>query len=72
MDSYRNSSWLTFNYTSMMVWFCNLVMIFLCFLKLFVFGDYPAMSTKSQQADDFWLHRKQAEFNISKVIFVYL
>lgn len=44
----------------------NLFILIGCLIKIFVYGD-PVLASKSKASVMFWRHRKQADFEITKV-----
>merc|ERR1719369_328700 len=52
-------------WSSMMVWMVNLVIIFVCLMKIFIYGE-PVMRRKSESTEQFWRHRKQADLDLAK------
>jgi hypothetical protein len=44
----------------------NFVILLGCLIKLFVYGD-PVLPAKSKESVAFWRHRRQADFDLSKV-----
>lgn len=59
-----NSSWLGFN--SAILFLMNALVLGFCLVKIFVYGD-PILSHKSKSFTSFWRHRKQADFDLSRV-----
>ena len=52
--------------SSVFLWIFNLIILMGCLIKIFVYGD-PVMPAKSKASVTYWRHRKQADFNLSKV-----
>lgn len=52
--------------SSLFLWMFNFIVLLSCLVKLFVYGD-PVMPAKSKESVTFWRHRKQADFDLSKV-----
>ncbi|XP_066150258.1 sterol regulatory element-binding protein 1 isoform X1 [Euwallacea fornicatus] len=50
----------SFSPSSILLWFLNIFTIGFCLIKMFVYGD-PIISSKSRQAEKYWIHRKQAD-----------
>ena len=48
------------------VWLVNLVVVAVLLVHVFVYGE-PVVRRRSQAADDFWRHCKQADQDLSKV-----
>lgn len=53
--------------SSLVLWLFNLFILALGLIKVFVYGD-PILDSKSKASTVFWQHRKQADFDLSKVI----
>jgi len=52
--------------SSVYLWMFNFVILLGCLIKLFVYGD-PVLPAKSKESVAFWRHRRQADFDLSKV-----
>ena len=52
--------------SSLYLWIFNFIILLGCLIKLFVYGD-PVLPAKSKESVAFWRHRRQADFDLSKV-----
>ena len=52
--------------SSLFLWMVNFIILLGCLIKLFVYGD-PVLPAKSKESVTFWRHRRQADFDLSKV-----
>ncbi|KAL1509606.1 hypothetical protein ABEB36_004316 [Hypothenemus hampei] len=50
----------SFSLSSIVLWFLNLLILGVCLIKMFVYGD-PIVMQKSKEAHQYWIHRKQAD-----------
>ncbi|XP_022906755.2 sterol regulatory element-binding protein 1 [Onthophagus taurus] len=55
------SSW---SYPSFILWGVNFLILGLCLIKMFVYGD-PILPSKSKDSQNFWRHRRQADIYLS-------
>lgn len=53
-------------YSSAILWILNTLVLGICLVKIFVYGD-PIIPSKSKLFTSFWRHRKQADFDLSRV-----
>lgn len=58
-------TWTWFS-SSIFLWIFNLIVLFICLIKMLVYGD-PIMPSKSKESQNFWRYRRQADFYLSKV-----
>ncbi|XP_042210022.1 sterol regulatory element-binding protein 1-like isoform X4 [Homarus americanus] len=66
MDSVEGKfSFQNFLYSSFTVWMVNFAIIAMFLVRIFVYGE-PIMRRKSNTAESFWRHRKQADLDLSK------
>jgi hypothetical protein len=52
--------------SSLFLWMFNFMILLGFLVKLFVYGD-PVLPAKSKESVTFWRHRRQADFDLSKV-----
>lgn len=50
----------SFSPSFLILWFINIFILCFCLVKMFVYGD-PIISSKSKEAQKYWIHRKQAD-----------
>lgn len=50
---------------SLFVWLFNIFILFMCLIKMLVYGD-PILKSKSKCVDEFWKHKKHAEVEFAK------
>lgn len=55
----------SFEATSLMLWFFNLIILWFCLVKMFVYGD-PILPSKSKEAQNYWKHKRQSDIYIAK------
>lgn len=65
----ESGSWSWFS-SSMFLWLFNFIVLLICLIKMFVYGE-PVMPSKSKESQNFWRFRRQADFYLSKVSFVF-
>lgn len=58
--------WTKYLLSSAVSWILNVILIAMCLLKLFVYGD-PVLKKDSGNYTMFWRHRKQADLSFHEV-----
>ncbi|GLV35496.1 Sterol regulatory element binding protein [Carabus blaptoides fortunei] len=64
VDYDESGSWSWFS-SSIFLWLFNFIVLFICLIKMFVYGE-PVMPSKSKESQNFWRFRRQADFYLSK------